>query len=135
MKASTATLVLLAAIVALPVVAQEQVTTGEKKPDYSRETLQRFVAAIPEEPKRERRIRFYWGAIEFGALGQRWRISPVMPLSGSIMRTTSELPDPFALTGTAIATPPRAWRTQRRLNAEIRRIEKLERAKIRVKTK
>lgn len=134
MKASTATLVLFAAIVALPALAQQE-ATDEAKPDYSRETLQRFVAAIPEQPKRERRIRFYWGAIEFKALGQRFRIGPMMPLSGSIMRTTSELPDPFALTGTSIATPPRAWRTQRQMNAEMRRIEKTERAKIRVKTK
>ena len=36
--------ILFAALAAFPVVAQE------KKPDYSRENLQRFVAAIPEEP-------------------------------------------------------------------------------------
>src|SRR5688572_13337767 len=51
MKASTATFVLFAALTAFPAVAQES------KPDYSRENLQRFVAAIPEEPKRERNIR------------------------------------------------------------------------------
>ena len=104
----------------------------ETKPDYSRENLQRFVAAIPEEPERERNFRFYWGAIEFTALGQRWRFAPMLPLSGSVMRTTQEWPDPFSLTGTAIATPKRAWRTQRKVDAEIRRIEKMERAKIRV---
>lgn len=125
-----ATFILLAALTALPMLAQE-----EPKPDYSRENLQKFVAAIPEEPERERRIRFYWGAVEFSALGQRWRVGPVMPFSGSIMRTTQELPDPFSLTGTPIATPKRAWKTQRKVNAELRRIEKMERAKIRVDVK
>ena len=125
-----ATVILLAALTALPMLAQE-----EPKPDYSRENLQKFVAAIPEEPEHDRRIRFYWGAVEFSALGQRWRVGPVMPFSGSIMRTTQELPDPFSLTGTPIATPKRAWKTQRKVNAELRRIEKMERAKISVNTK
>ena len=56
------------------------------------------------------------------------------PLSGSEFRTTQTLPDPFSLTRTQIATSKRAWRTQRTLNAELRRIERLERAKIRVRT-
>jgi hypothetical protein len=129
MKA-TAILVLSAALIAAPAGAQEAT-----KPDYSRENLQRFVAAIPEEPQHERRIRFYWGAIEFAALGQRWRFAPMLPLSGSGLRTTQEWPDPFSLTRTAIATPKRAWRTQRKVNAEMRRIEKTERAKIEVNTK
>jgi hypothetical protein len=51
------------------------------------------------------------------------------------MRTTQEWPDPFSLTNTPIATPPRAWRTQRRIDAEMRRIEQTERAKIRVDTR
>jgi hypothetical protein len=125
----TSTLVLLAALLSVPALAQEE----EPQPDYSRETLQRFVAAIPEEPQHERRFRFSWGAIQFDALGQRWTFSPVMPLSGSGLGTTQQWPDPFALTGTAIATSKRAWYTQRRVNAEMRRIEKMERAKIRVK--
>ena len=121
---------ILVLFAALPAFAQE-----EAPPDYSRENLQKFVAAIPEEPEPDRRIRFYWGAIEFSALGQNWRFSPVGPLSGSIMRTTQEWPDPFSLTGTPIATPKRAWKTQRKVNAELRRIEKMERAKIRVDVK
>ena len=125
MKTSIAIVVLFASVL----TAQEA-----PQPDYSRENLQRFVAAIPEEPKHERNFRFYLGGIEFGALGQRWRFAyPVMPLSGSIMRTTQEWPDPFSLTNTPIATPRRAWRTQRKVNAEMRRIEKTERAKVRVR--
>ena len=130
MKTSTATLVLFAALAAFPADAQET------KPDYSRENLQRFVAAIPEQPKHERNVRFYLGAVEFGAMGQRWRFAyPVMPFSGTMLTTSRQWPDPFSLTGTAIATPRRAWYTQRKVNAEIKRIEKTERAKIRVKTK
>lgn len=132
MKPSIATVLVLSALVlAVPAGAQEQ--EEENQPDYSRETLQRFVAEIPEEPKRDRNFRFYWGAIEFGAFGQNFRFSPVMPFSGSIMRTTQEWPDPFSLTGTAIATSPRVWRTQRRLNSELRRIERSERAKIKAR--
>jgi len=129
MKATAILGVLTALVMSGSSLAQEQA-----KPDYSRENLQRFVAAIPEEPEPERRIRFYWGAIEFSALGQRWRFAPMLPLSGSGLRTTNELPDPFALTGTQIATPKRAWRTQRKINAELRRIDQLERrAKVEVK--
>ena len=128
MKA-TAVLV-LAILISAPAGAQEQAP----QPDYSRENLQRFAAAIPEEPERERRIRFYWGAIEFSALGQNWRFLPMLPLSGSSLRTSREWPDPFSLTGTAIATPKRAWRTQRKIDAEMRRIEKSERAKIHLDT-
>lgn len=132
MKTSAAILFLLTALSSLPAAAQED----ETRPDYSRENLQRFVAAIPQEPEREPRIHFYWGAITFNALGQRFRIgAPVAPLSGSIMRTTQEWPDPFSLTGTAIATPRRAWYTQRRVNSELKRIEKMERAKIKVTTR
>ncbi len=125
MKTTLAMLILFATVVG----AQEA-----PKPDYSRENLQRFVAAIPEPPKHERNFRFYWGAVEFTTLGQRFRVGPMMPFSGSIMRTTQEWPDPFALTGTIIATPKRAWHTQRKINSELRRIDRLERrAKIRVK--
>jgi hypothetical protein len=131
MKTSTAILILLAALLSVPAAAQED----ETQPDYSRENLQRFVAAIPEEPERPRRIQFYWGAIEFSALGQKWRFSPVMPFSGTGLGTTQVWPDPFSLTGTSIATPMRAWSTQRKLNSEMKRIEKLERAKIKVTTK
>lgn len=128
MKTGTAILVLFAALIGTPAGAQE------RKPDYSRENLQRFVAEIPEPPKRERNIRFYVGAVEFGALGQRWRLLyPLMPLSGTLLTTTRIWPDPFSLTGTAIATPRRAWRTQRKVDAEMKRIEKMERAKMKVK--
>jgi hypothetical protein len=137
MKTSTLFLVLFAAIIAAPAFGQAETTdtTPAAKPDFSRENLQRFVAEIPEPPKPDRKLRFYVGAVEFGAIGTRWRFNylPFMtPLSGTRMGISQEMPDPFSLTGTVIATPRRAWRTQRQVNAEMRRIEQTERAKLRV---
>ena len=134
MKTSFAILVLLTA---LPLLAQEEPPAVER-PDYSREHLQRFVANIPEPPERIRDVYFHVGAIEFRAMGTRWRFNYLpfmMPLSGSQMRITQTHPDPFELTQTPIATPPRAWRTQRAVSAEMRRIEETEkqkRAKVKV---
>jgi len=113
-------------------------STPATKPDYSKPTIQRFVLSIPEPPKRDRSVRFHVGAIEFGAVGTRWRFNylPIMaPLSGTRLGVTREWPDPFSLTGTTVATPKRAWRTQRKIDAEMRRIEKTERGKVRVKVK
>lgn len=135
MKTSIALLVILSAFSAS---AQEQTPPADEpaKPDYSQPAMQRFVASIPEPPKRPRNVIFHIGAVEFRALGSNWRFNylPIMmPLSGSRLGVTNEWPDPFALTGTMIATPRRAWRTQRKIDAEMRRIEKTERAKVRVK--
>ncbi|HUR81471.1 MAG TPA: hypothetical protein VM733_11945 [Thermoanaerobaculia bacterium] len=135
MKTKIALILLLAAT---SLSAQEQSSTETTKPDYSKPSLQRFVLSIPEPPKRDRNVRFHVGAIEFGAIGTRWRFNylPIMtPLSGSRLGVTQEWPDPFALTGTIIATPKRAWRTQRKVDAEMKRIEKSERAKIKVDVK
>jgi len=133
MKTSLVILVLLAATAAS---AQEEPPVVN--PDYSKESLQRFVANIPEPPpRRVRDVIFHIGAIEFRALGTRWRLNYLpfmMPLSGTQMGITQTPPDPFALTQTTIATPPRAWRTQRQVSAEMKRIEQTERAKVKVKT-
>lgn len=131
MKATFGLLVLLAAVSA---AAQE----APLQPDYSKPALQKFVASIPEPPKHPRNVVFYIGAVEFRAIGTRFRFNylPIMaPLSGTRLAVSREWPDPFSLTGTAIATPRRAWSTQRKVNAEMKRIEKTERAKIRVKVK
>ena len=125
MRASTAILVLLLATSAAAQDAQTR--------DYSKDTLLRlFVDAGGQE--KENPIRYRRGAIEFRALGTSWRFNylPMMPLHGTIGGVTQELPDPFALTGTQIATPLRAWRTRREINSELRRIEAMERAKVKV---
>ncbi len=101
--------------------------------DYSKDTLLRLFAEAAEQ-EGENPIRYRRGAIEFRALGTSWRFNylPMMAMHGTLSGVSMELPDPFALTGTVIATPPRSWRTRREVNAELRRIEKLERAKIKV---
>src|SRR5687768_6139283 len=125
MKASAAILVLLLATTAAAQDAEVR--------DYSKDTLLRlFIEAAEQES--ENPIRYRRGAIKFRALGTSWRFNylPMMPMSGTLGGVTMELPDPFALTGTVLATPKRAWRTRREINAELRRIEATERAKIKV---
>ena len=105
----------------------------DTRPDYSKDTLLRlFVEAAKQES--ENPIRYRRGAVEFRALGTSWRFNylPMMAMHGTLNGVSMELPDPFMLTGTAIATSPRSWRTRREVNAELKRIEKLERAKIKV---
>ena len=101
--------------------------------DYSKDTLMRlFVNAAKQEG--ENPIRYRRGAVEFRALGTSWRFNylPMMAMHGTLTGVTMEPPDPFQLTGTQIATAPRNWRTRREINAELRRIEKTERAKVKV---
>lgn len=126
---------LLASLLLAPIANADEPT----KPDYSREALLRIFSVNIPPPQRERAIEFGFGTIEFKALGTRWRFIylPIFaPLSGSIRRTNAELPNPFALTGTEIAYTPRTWRHDREMSRELRRIERMERerAKVRVKT-
>jgi hypothetical protein len=70
------------------------------------------------------------------ALGTSWQFDYLpqafLPLSGTDTGVNQAWPDPFSLTGTAIATSPRAWRTRRELSRELERINATERAKVRV---
>jgi hypothetical protein len=114
--------------------AQEQGTSPDTPaPKYSKDTLLRLFAEAAKQ-EGENPIRFGHGAVSFKALGTSWRFNylPMMPLSGTMGGVTQEWPDPFALTNTAIATSPRSWRTRRDVSAELKRIEKSERTKIRV---
>jgi hypothetical protein len=116
-------------VVAGSALAQEERT----RPDYSRDSLLRLFVAAAEDY--DQPIRYDRGAVEFRTLGTTWKFNyvPMMAFSGSVPTTYGrELPDPFALTGTQIATSPRAWRTTRQINSELRRIEMLERARVRV---
>ncbi len=122
MRTSTAVLLLF-----LATAAVGQDASAAADPDYSRDSLLRILADT-ERPEREPAVRYYVGAVEFRALGSNWRfiyLPIMMPFSGSMLRTSHSLPDPFELTGTAIATPPSAWRTQRKVNDELRRIERI----------
>jgi hypothetical protein len=125
MRASAAILVLL--------LAGSTAAQDAEVRDYSKDTLLRlFINAAEHES--ENPIRYRRGAIEFRALGTSWRFNylPMMPLSGTLGGVSMEPPDPFALTNTVLATPKRAWRTRREVNAELRRIEAMERARVKV---
>jgi len=103
-------------------------TSEDERRDYSRPTILRLTADIPEPPEHDPAMTFHVGAVDFRAFGTRFRFNYLpfmMPLSGTNMRVTQEWPDPFSLTRTEIATPPRAFRTRRQMNAELRRIERV----------
>ena len=126
----TSAMILAVLLTTAAVSAQEAETPA---PKYSKDTLLRLFAESAKQ-EGENPIHFGRGAVEFRALGTSWRFNylPMMPLSGTMGGVTQEWPDPFALTNTAIATSPRSWRTRRDVSAELKRIEKSERAKIRV---
>jgi len=123
-------------ILALGVTAAAQ---EQPQPDYSREKLIRIFANNPVREKVEPRIQFGIGYIDFRALNMRWRFNylPIgVPLPGSVAWRSNgpmgALPDPFALTGTEIASPPRTWKQTRDMNAELKRIERTEKQKAKV---
>ncbi len=125
MKATATVLVILLAATAA--FGQTEGTADERR-DYSKDTMMRLTADIPQRPEHEPRLVFHVGAVDFRALGTRWRFNFLpfmMPLSGTRLDVTQEWPDPFALTHTQIATPPRAFTTRRQMNAELRRIDRV----------
>lgn len=130
----TKALAVVFTFIACAAIAQE---TPVANPDFSRDKLMKILSAEEPRPPRQRRIKHSFGSIEFRAWGMDWRIGylPIMmPLAGSRRTTSKEWPDAFTLTGTEFASPPRTWRRQRAINSELRRIERLERerAKVRV---
>lgn len=115
-----AALIFFLAIVPLAAAAQES-------PDYSREKLLELFANTPEREAAEPGIEYRVGTISFKALGTRWRIAYLpffMPFPGTALTTNKQWPDPFLLTGTQYASPPRTWRRSREMNAELRGIER-----------
>lgn len=120
---------LILALVLLPGTAAAQEPPAPENPDFSRDTLIRIFSETIEPEETEPRVKVSFGAIEFRAAGARWRIGYLpflMPLPGSIPWDHEQRwPDPFALTGTQIASPPRTWRDNRARNAELRRIDRL----------
>ena len=134
MKILAAFVIVLA--LARSVTAQDAPAQTTTAPDYSRDKLIEIFANDPVVERAEPNMKFRLGAVEFKALNMRWRISYLpflMPLSGSIpWRSNSafgSLPDPFALTGTEIASPPRTWKQTRDMNSELKRIERTEKEK------
>ena len=130
MKTAAAILALM--LLATPAVAQEG------RPDFSRDTLTRLFAEEErfeaEVPRDVRGI----GYVDVRAFGVPFRfnyLATMAPLSGSeygLTGVSQQWPDPFSLTGTQIATSRRAWRTERAKNAELRRINRLDRRRFNV---
>ncbi|HEV8659739.1 MAG TPA: hypothetical protein VGS96_14095 [Thermoanaerobaculia bacterium] len=125
-------------VLALAVTAAAQ----QPQPDYSREKLIQIFANQPVREPVEPRIQFELGYINFKALNLRWRFNylPMLtPLPGSVAWRSNgpmgALPSPFELTQTEIASPPRTWKQLRDMNAELKRIEKSEKAKAKVTVK
>lgn len=114
--------------------AEAQSTTRsdqQRRADYSRDTLTRLFVNTGND------FRVEGDAVDFRALGTSFHVNIpriLAPLSGSVVGVTQTIPDPFSLTRTQIATSRRAWRTQRAVNAELRRIDASERARLRVTT-
>ena len=103
----------------------------ETQPDFSRPTLLRIV--VEKEREERRAIRWEDNTVTFRALGSNWHFVPIMmPFIGTRFGTTREWPDAFSLTGTPIATSPRAYFARRELNRELRRIELLTKKKARI---
>ncbi len=136
MKVSSAFVIVLA--LAGNIAAQE--TTAPQPPDYSRQKLTQIFSDEPVQEPVEPRVQFGQGFVDFRALRMRWRLAyvPLMALPGSIPWASNgamgAIPDPFALTHTEIASPPRTWRQVRDMNTELKRIEKSERTKAKVVT-
>lgn len=111
----------------------QETTTQPRRADYSRDTLTRLFVSSGNDD-----LRFSEDAVDFRAFGTSFHVNIpriLAPLSGSVMGVTQTWPDPFSLTNTQIATSRRAWRTQRAISAELRRIDATERAKVRVVTR
>ena len=122
-----ATLIIFVCLTAATAAAQQQ-QFREDPPDYSRDTLLHLFAESPDREEADPRFEHRFGMIEFRAAGMRWRVGYLpffIPLHGSIPWDHHQRwPDPFILTGTEIASPPRTWRDQRAMSAELRRLEK-----------
>ena len=108
------------------------------RPDFSKPSLLRLLSEMPPS-KPDPAVAFEFGAVDVRALGTRWKIGYLpflMPLSGSVnygRGIGNDFPDPFALTGTVIPWTARSWRDQRALSSELRRIERTERERTKVK--
>lgn len=115
----------------------QQEEPNQPTPDYSREKLIELFADIPQRETAERRIKHSIGMTEFKAFGMRWRVGYLpffAPLPGSQPWINRDRwPDPFLLTGTEFASPPRTWRQTRNMSAELKRIEKKLKEKQKVK--
>ena len=125
----------LAALLTAGTLMAQQTTS--QPPDYSRPTLLRILSDQPEQ--QERKVEYPFGAVRIEGRSTRWLIGYLpflMPLSGSVPTGRglgSDFPNPFVLTHTDYPMTPRAWRDNRAMSRELRRIESEERKRAKVK--
>jgi hypothetical protein len=119
-------IIIIGLLIAASASAQQQFR--EEQPDYSRDTLLRLFAEGVEREEVESRFEHRFGMVQFKVGGMRFRVGYLpffMPMHGSTPWDHHQRwPDPFIITGTEIASPPRTWRDQRAMSAELRRIER-----------
>jgi hypothetical protein len=108
-------------------------------PDYSPKKLIQIFADDPARQKVDPNVSWGLGYVDFKALNLRWRFGyPVLPLSGSLPFRNGafgSLPDPFKLTRTELPWTPSAGRQTRDMGAELMRIERNGKTKVRVTVK
>lgn len=124
-------------VLALAAVAEAQEDIKQpQQPDYSRNKLIEIFSGDQPQPKPQPKVEIGFGYIDFQALNMRWKVGflPIlMPMYGSMPWAMNgafgSIPDPFIATGTEIPQTPRTWAQTRAMNAELKRIERTERAK------
>jgi hypothetical protein len=129
------TLFALAALLIAGTLTAQQTTPPS--PDYSRPTLLHILSDQPEQ--QDRKVEYPFGAVQIEGRNTRWLIGylPFLtPLSGSVPTGRglgSDFPNPFVLTHTDFPMSARAWRDNRAMSRELRRIESEERKRAKVK--
>ena len=120
-------------------LAQDDIRQPQQ-PDYSRNSLIQIFANEAPTSKPAKKADLGFGYIDFRALNMRWRIGYLpfsAPIYGSVPWAMNGafggMPDPFIATGTEIPQTPRTWMQNRAFNAELKRIERTERAKEKTK--
>ena len=124
---------------AAPLLAQDDDGKQTQQVDYSRNKLiQIFANEKPQE--KAKKVDAGFGYIDLRALNTRFHIGYLpflMPLYGSMPWAMNGafggMPDPFIASGTEIPQTPRTWAQKREFNAELKRIERTERAKEKAK--
>jgi hypothetical protein len=101
---------LILAVTLLSAVAAYGDELRDTKPDYSRQALLRVSRDVIEHPRPRVSFDNVGEVMITSGIGRVHLLyGPVMPFVGSVARTTQEWPDPFALSGGAIAMSPEAW--------------------------
>ena len=128
-------------LLSTPALAQESTATppAGAAPDYSSQALWRVMETHDVVAKADPVVKWGFGSAEFRAFDMDWRLLflPFLaPLPGSVMGTTRQTVDPFALTGVQMPYTPRTWSERREISKEHARIERELRkaAKVKVKT-